>query len=70
MRGCLRGSAPRAEALSPNEDRNIGVIRKELADETVVVMKRKADEGMVTYLRVKLFERAKECKGEGWNMLT
>ena len=34
--------------LSPNENRHVGVMHRELADEAVVVMKRKADEDMVT----------------------
>jgi hypothetical protein len=44
-------------------------MRKELADEAVVIIKREADESMVTYLRVTLLESAKERKDEGWNML-
>jgi len=56
--------------LSPNENRNVGVMHRELADEAVVVIKRKADESMVTYLRATLFESTKDCKDEGWNMLT
>ena len=35
-------------SLSPNEGRNAGVMHKELADEAVVVIKREADEAMVT----------------------
>lgn len=70
MSGCLCGSVPRAEALSPNEDSNVGVMHKELADEVVVVIKRKADEGMVTYWREVLFASAKAGKDEGRNMLT
>jgi hypothetical protein len=45
-------------------------MHKQVADEAVVIVKRKADENMVTYLRVTLFESTKECKDEGWNMLT
>jgi hypothetical protein len=56
--------------LSPNENRNVGVMHKQFADEAVVVIKRKANEGMVTYQRIKLFESTKDCKDEGWNMLT
>lgn len=70
MSGCLCGTEPRAETLSPNEDRDVGVMHKQLADEAVVVIKRKADEGMVTYLRATLSESAKDCKDEGRNMLT
>ena len=40
------------------------------ADEAVVVVKLRAYENAVTYLRVKPAERDKEVKGEGWNMLT
>jgi hypothetical protein len=65
---CLHGSVPRVEALSPNEDRDVGVMCKQLADEAVVVMKREADEGMVTGQRETLLERAKERKDEGRNM--
>jgi hypothetical protein len=56
--------------LSPNKGRDAGVMHKELADEAIVVMKREADEDMVTYQRVKLPERTKDCKDEGWNMAT
>ena len=57
-------------SLSPNDGRDAGVMRKQLADEAVVVVKRKADESMATYLRVTLFESAKESGDEGRNMLT
>lgn len=56
--------------LSPNDGRDVGVMRKQLADEAVVVVKRKADESMVTYLRGTLFESAKDSGDEGQNMLT
>lgn len=69
MSSCLCGSEPRAESLSPNENRDVGVMHSQFADEAVVVMKRKADEDMVTYWRIKLFESTKDCKDEGWNML-
>jgi hypothetical protein len=45
-------------------------MRRQFADEAVVVIKRKADEDMVTYQRASLFESAKDCKDEGRNMLT
>jgi hypothetical protein len=45
-------------------------MRKQPADEAVVIVKRKADENMVTYLRTTLFESAKDSGDEGWNMLT
>ena len=70
MSDCLCGTEPRAESLSPNEDRDVGVIHKQFADEAVVVIKRKAEEDMVTYQRRKLFESTKDCKDEGRNMLT
>lgn len=57
-------------ALSPREGRNARRMHRQLADEAVVVMKRLADEGMVTYPRVKPVERAMDGKGEGRNMLT
>jgi len=56
--------------LSPNGNRNVEVMHREFADEAVVIMKRKAEEDMVTYWRIKLFERAKDGKDEGRNMLT
>ena len=70
MSGCLCGSVPRAEALSPNKDRNVGVMHKQVADEAVVIVKRKTDENMVTYLRVKFSASAKDSGDEGWNILT
>lgn len=45
-------------------------MHKELADEAIVIIKQIAEEGMVTYRRIKLTERAKESKGEGRNILT
>lgn len=62
--GSARGS------LSPNENRNVVVMRRELTDEAVVIVKRKADENMATYWRVTLSESAKDSKDEGRNMLT
>jgi hypothetical protein len=44
-------------------------MHKQFADEAIVVIKRKADEDMVTYQRGKLFESTKDCKDEGRNML-
>lgn len=38
------------------------------ADETVVIVKLLAGEDMVTYLRIKLTDRDKENKDEGWNI--
>jgi hypothetical protein len=45
-------------------------MHKELTDEAIVIVKRLAEEGMVTYLRVKLTESAKESGDEGRNILT
>lgn len=56
-------------ALSPIEGRNTRVMHRELADEAVVVVKRHADEDVVTCLRVKRAESAKESGDEGRNML-
>lgn len=56
--------------ISPNEDRDIGVMRKQIADEAVVVVKQKADENKETYLRATLSESTKESRDEGRNMLT
>ena len=38
------------------------------SDEAIVAIKSGADEGAVTYLRIKLLERDREVKGEGRNM--
>jgi hypothetical protein len=56
-------------ALSPIEGRNTGGMHRELAEEVVVVVKRHADEDMVTYQRVAHAESAKESGDEGRNML-
>jgi hypothetical protein len=45
-------------------------MHKESADEAIVIVKRLADEGMVTYPRAKLAESAKAGGDEGRNMLT
>lgn len=45
-------------------------MHKESADEAIVVVKREAEEGMVTYRRIKLHESAKESGDEGRNMVT
>jgi hypothetical protein len=39
------------------------------ADEAVVVVKRRAEEDVVTHPRVKLAARGREAKGEGPNVL-
>jgi hypothetical protein len=39
------------------------------ADEAVVVVKRDAEEDMVTYQRVKHLASARDSGDEGWNML-
>lgn len=56
--------------LSPNESRDAGVMRREFADEAVVIVKRPAYEDMETYLRAKPAESAREGGDEGRNMLT
>ena len=45
-------------------------MHKELADEAIVIVKRLAEEDMVTYQRIKLIESAKESGDEGRNILT
>ena len=52
-------------ALSPNESRDAGMMHREFADEAVVVVKRLAEEGMVTYLRAKPAESAREAEMKG-----
>jgi hypothetical protein len=39
------------------------------ADETIVVVKRFADEDAVTYLRTKRIVSCTDAGGEGWNMI-
>lgn len=51
--------------LSPNESRDAGVMHREFADEAVVIVKRPAYEDMVTYLRVKPAESAREAEMKG-----
>jgi ferredoxin-fold anticodon binding domain-containing protein len=53
-----------------NENRDVGVMHKQFADEAIVVIKQKASENMVTCLRIKLSDSTKDSKDEGWNMLT
>lgn len=57
-------------AISPNQSSDVMAMHKWFADEAVLVIKQKADENMVTYLRIQTFESAMECKDEGRNMLT
>lgn len=68
MKGRLFGSV--RNALSPKRRSNTIVMNRWSADETVVAIKRLADEGMVTCLRGKLTENDMDERGEGWNMLT
>ena len=56
---------PRAEALSPKQSSNATLMHKGFADETIVIVKRSADEGMVTYLRVKPAESARVAEMKG-----
>lgn len=60
---------PRAETLSPRRSSNAKSIHRELADEAIVIVKRLAEEDMVTYQRIKLIESAKESGDEGRNIL-
>ena len=48
-----RRSVPRAEALSPKQSSNAMLMHKGFADEAIVIVKRLAEEDVVTYLRVK-----------------
>lgn len=56
---------PRAEALSPKQSSNATLMHKGFADEAIVIVKRSADEGMVTYLRVKPAESARTAEMKG-----
>lgn len=70
MRSRLCGSVPRAEALSPKRSSNTELMHKGFSDEAIVIVKRSADEDMVTYWRIKPTESAKDGGDEGRNMLT
>ena len=59
------GSAPRAEALSPKRNSNVKLMHKGFADEAIVIVKRLADEDMVTYLRAKPAESARTAEMKG-----
>ncbi len=67
MNGHLCWSVVTATA-PPKRSRNVTVMGRGSADEAVVVVKLKANEGAVTYLRVKLSASNKDVGGEGWNM--
>ena len=41
-----------------------------ISDSVIVIVKLRADEDMVTYLRAKLLESGRKTGGEGPNMLT
>jgi hypothetical protein len=41
-----------------------------ISDLVIVVIKLRADEDMVTYLRIKLSESGRKIKGKGLDMLT
>ena len=56
---------PRAEALSPKQSSNATLMHKGFADEAIVIVKRVADEGMVTYLRAKPTESARTAEMKG-----
>lgn len=51
--------------LSPRRSGDAKQMHNESADEAGVVIKRKANEDMVTYLRVTLSDSAKDSKDEG-----
>jgi len=61
----LCGSVPRAEALSPKQSSNAKLMHKGFADEAIVIVKRPADEDMVTYLRIKPVESARTAEMKG-----
>ena len=61
---------PRAEALSPRPSSNARSMHKGFAEEAIVIVKRLADEDMVTYLRIKPDGSAQDGGDEGRNMLT
>jgi hypothetical protein len=48
----------------------VEVIGRGSAEEAIVVVKPKAVENAVTYLRVKLLVNSRNAEGEGWNMRT
>lgn len=51
--------------LSPKQSRNATLMHKGFSDEAIVIVKRSADEGMVTYLRVKPVESARKAEMKG-----
>ena len=53
------------DSLSPKRCRNASVMNQGVADEAVVVLKRLADEGMVTCLRVKLSDSVMDDEAKG-----
>ena len=67
MKGRLCWSVVTA-TVSPKRSSNVTVMGRGSADEAVVVVKLKADEDAVTYLRVKLSASDRNVGGEGWNM--
>lgn len=52
-------------ALSPKQSSNAMKRHKGFTDEAVLVMKQKADEDMVTYLRIKLLKAQRNVKMKG-----
>lgn len=65
MRSRLCGSVPRADALSPKRSRNAELMHKGFSDEAIVIVKRLAEEDMVTYLRIKPDESARKAEMKG-----
>lgn len=53
----------------PKRNSNVSVMGRGSADETIVGVKSIANEGAVTYLRVKLSKSDTDVGAEGWNML-
>jgi len=68
MKGRLCRSVVTATA-SPKRSRDVTVTGRGSADEAVVVVKLRADEDAVTYLRIKLSVNGSNAGGEGRNML-
>jgi hypothetical protein len=56
----MRVEEKKIPQLIPKLSSNVKVMHKEPADEAIVIVKREADEGMVTYWRVKLLESSKD----------
>ena len=53
------------DTLSPKPRRDVRVMRQGVSDEAIRDVKRLADEGAVTYLRVKLADRDRMLESKG-----